>query len=153
MQEVKKRGSGSHLLAGILLAEFGFLLFPLGGWDGLKTDTRMLIYCGGSLLFFTGLFLICIAVRLASVTSEPELILGGKPLGNFQLNGYSFQACECNGTDGGKQFRLISSPSISPAQEAAFIRYIIHERLIEDLLPRMDKRIEEEAKWAFLPQT
>jgi hypothetical protein len=42
------------------------------------------------------------------------------------------------------------SPSVSPALEAAFIRYIIHEGLIEDLLPQMSNQIEEEAGWAFL---
>ena len=71
-------------------------------------------------------------------------------LGKFQLNGYLFEAYEREGNKGGKEFRLVSTPSVSPAQEAAFIRYIIQEDLINNLWPQMSKQIEEEANWAFL---
>jgi len=133
------------------MADLGMLLIGLGGWDALKNETRILIYFGGSLLFLCGLFLIWTdAIRLAAVRHQPALKSKGFYLGNFHLNGYLFGAYEREGNNGGKQFRLVSSPSVSPAQEAAFIRYMIHEGLIEDLWPQMSKQIEEDADWAFL---
>ncbi len=150
MQGTNKRDSGWHLFAGVLVADLGLLLVPLGGWDALKTDSRILIYVGGSVLFLSGLFLICIdQIRLAVVRHDPALKFKGNYLGDFQLNGYLFEAYERDGNNGEKEFRLFSSPSVSPAQEAAFVRYIIHEGLIEDLWPQISKQIEEEANWAF----
>ena len=151
MQETNKRDSTWHLFAGVLAADFGMLLIGLGGWDALKTDTRILIYVGGSLLFLSGLFLIWMdAVRLAALRHEPALESAGVYLGKFQLNGYLFEAYEREGDNGGKEFRLVSTPPLSPAREAAFIRYIIQEGLIDDLWPQMSKQIEEESNWAFL---
>jgi len=151
MQETNKRDSTWYLFAGVLAADFGMLLIALGGWDALKTETRILIYVGGSLLFLSGLFLIWMdAIRLAALRHEPALESTGMYLGKFQLNGYLFEAYEREGDNGGKEFRLFSTPPVSPAREAAFIRYIIQEGLIYDLWPQMSKQIEEEANWAFL---
>jgi hypothetical protein len=153
MQKTNKRDSVWHLLAGVLMAELGMLLIALGGWDALKTETRILVYIGGSLLFLSGLFVIQIdAIRLPVVRHEPALKSIGTYLGNFQLNGYLFEAYERQANNGGREFRLLPSAPVNPVQEAAFIRYMIHEGLIEDLWPQMSKRIEEEANWAFLPQ-
>lgn len=150
MQKTNKRDSVWHLFAGVLAADLGMLLIGLGGWDVLKTETRILIYVGGSLLFLSGLFLIWIdATRMAALRHEPALEFTGTYLGKFQLNGYLFEAYEREGHNG-KEFRLVSSPSLSPAREAAFIRYIIQEGLIENLWPQMSKQIEEDANWAFL---
>jgi len=151
MQETNKRDSVWHLFAGVLAADLGVLLIGLGGWDALKTEMRILIYLGGSLLFLSGLFLIWIdAVRLAALNHEPALESTGTYLGKFQLNGYLFEAYEREGNNAGKEFRLVASPAVSPAREAAFIRYIIQEGLIENLWPQMSKQIEEDANWAFL---
>ena len=151
MRETNKRDSTWHLFAGVLAADLGMLLIGLGGWDTLKTETRTLIYVGGSLLFLSGLYLVWIdAIRLAALRPEPSLEFTGMYLGKFQLNGYLFEAYEREGNNGGKEFRLVSMPSVSPAREAAFIRYIIQEGLIDNLWPQMSKQIEEEANWAFL---
>jgi hypothetical protein len=151
MQETNKRDSTWHLFAGVLTADLGMLLIGLGGWDALKTETRILIYVGGSLLFLGGLYLVWVdAIRMAALRLEPALEFTGMYLGKFQLNGYLFEAYEREGNNGGKEFRLVSTPSVSPAQEAAFIRYIIQEDLINNLWPQMRKQIEEEANWAFL---
>ena len=151
MQEINKRDSTWHLFAGVLAADLGMLLIGLGGWDALKTETRTLIYVGGSLLFLSGLYLVWIdAIRLAALRLEPGLEFTGMYLGKFQLNGYLFEAYEREGDNGGKEFRLVSTPPVSPAREAAFIRYIIQEGLINNLWPQMSKQIEEEANWAFL---
>jgi hypothetical protein len=151
MQETNKRDSIWHLFAGVLAADLGMLLIGLGGWDALKIETRILIYVAGSLLFLSGLVLIWIdAIRLAALRHEPAPESAGMYLGKFRLNGYLFEAYEREGNNGGKEFRLVSSPSVSPVQEAAFIRYIIQEGLIENLWPQMSKQIEEDANWAFL---
>jgi hypothetical protein len=151
MQDTNKRDSVWHLCGGVFMANLGMLVIALGGWDALRTQTRILIYIGGSLLFLSGLFLIWIdANRLAAARHVPALGVGGMYLGKFRLNGYLFEAYERKGNNGGKEFRLVSSPGISPAQEAAFIRYMIHEGLIENLWPQMSKQIEDDANWAFL---
>jgi len=45
---------------------------------------------------------------------------------------------------------LLSSPPVNPAQEAAFIRYLVNEGLVEAMWPNISGQIEEEANWAFL---
>jgi hypothetical protein len=76
----------------------------------------------------------------------------GVVTGRFRLNGYSFEAYEREGENGSKQFRLVSSAKVNPEREAACIRYMVNEGLIEDLWPEMSKKIKEEADWAFLPE-
>ena len=70
-------------------------------------------------------------------------------LGAFHLNGHSFEAYERETDYGGRQFRLRSYPSVNPDQEAAIIRYLVHEGLIDDMWPQSSKKIQEEANWAF----
>ena len=76
-----------------------------------------------------------------------------RPKGNFlwefRLNGYFLEAYEREGENGGKQFRLVSSPKMEHEREAACIRYLVNEGLIEELWPRMSQKIKEEADWAF----
>jgi hypothetical protein len=62
-------------------------------------------------------------------TQEPKSIY----LGKFDLNGYSFRAYERETDKAGRQFRLISFPSLTPEREAAFIRYMVNEGLIENI--------------------
>ena len=152
MPEKTERGSGSHLLAGILIADLGLLLIPLAGWDALGMNLQTLTVEGVSLFFLSGLFLIFVEAGLSSATDQPAPINKGKYLGSFQLNGYYFEAYERDGDNSDKELRLVSLPSVGPAQEAAFIRYIVHEELIECLLPKIGRQIEEEARWAFSTQ-
>jgi hypothetical protein len=70
-------------------------------------------------------------------------------LKDFYLNGYFFEPYEQASSSGRKQFRLSSTPAMSPEREAAFIRYLIAEGLSETLWPQISRRIEEEANWAF----
>jgi hypothetical protein len=67
----------------------------------------------------------------------------------FYFNGYWFQPYEQTTSSDRKQFRLSSTPQISPDREAAVIRYLIHERLSDKIWPGISRRIEEEAAWAF----
>lgn len=152
MQESKKRDSVWHLFVGVLIADLWMLLIGLGGWDALEIQTRILIYVGGSILFIGGLFLLLVdAIRTAAVAHEPPLKFKGTYLSRFQLNGHLFEAYEREANKGGREFRLVASPPVNPVQEAAFIRYMIHEGLIEAMWPQMSKQIEKEANWAFLP--
>ena len=67
----------------------------------------------------------------------------------FYLNGFLFRPYEEMTPNGRKQFRLSSTPELSAEREAAVIRYLINEGLSETIWPRVSKRIEEEASWAF----
>src|SRR5260370_26593725 len=68
----------------------------------------------------------------------------GVYLGKFTLNGYTFKAYERETVDGSRQFRLSAFPSITREQEAALIRYLVNEGLVEHLVQGLSKRIEEE---------
>jgi hypothetical protein len=65
------------------------------------------------------------------------------------MNGYFFEAYERDGENGGKQFRLLSSPKLDSEGEAACIRYLVNEGLVDELWPQMSQKIKEEADWAF----
>jgi hypothetical protein len=60
------------------------------------------------------------------------------------------EAYERTASDGRREFRLMSDPSISPAKEAACVRYMVNEGLIENMWPQMSKQIVEDADWAFV---
>ena len=149
MKESNKKDA-VFLIMGVVMAELGMFLIGLGGWDAFNLKTRMLIYVCGSVTCLGGLPLICIdAIRLAVARNEPALISRGRYLGKFRLNGYLFEAYEQEADNGVREFRLISSPSVNPAREAAFIRYMVYEGLIERMWPEMSRQIEEQANWAF----
>ena len=151
MQEAKKRDSVWHLLAGVALAEMGMLLIAFGGWYALKSEARIMIYVGGGLLFLSGLIAIQIdAMGWPAVAQASPLQAQGKYLGHFRLNGYSLRAYEQQTNGGGKEFHLVSFPSMGHLREAAFVRYLIQEGLIENLWPQLSRQIKEEAHWAFL---
>jgi hypothetical protein len=151
MKEVNRKNSATYLFMGVVIADLGILLIAVGGWDALNFATGILNYVGGSILFLSALILIWIDARLTVARDEPVLESKGSYLGKFRLNGYLFEAYERGTDNGAREFRLLSTPSISAAQEAAFIRYMVHEALIEVMWPKMSRQIEEETHWAFLP--
>jgi hypothetical protein len=136
---------------GIVLISLGIALFGCGSW--LELWLRWLIYLLGFTLFLAGFFLIC--KDLLSALELPEEPTPEQPepegvyLGSFDLNGYSFEAYERKIANGSRQFRLISFPPLRPQREAAFIRYIVNEGLIENIWRQKSRQIEEEANWAF----
>ncbi|MBV8223814.1 MAG: hypothetical protein JO232_01340 [Verrucomicrobia bacterium] len=151
MKEANRKDSARYLFLGLVMAELGMLLIGLGGWNALYFQTRMLNYAGGSILFLSGLVLIWIDARRMKVACNGSgLTSEGTYLGKFELNGHLFEAYERRANNGASEFRLLSSPSVNPAQEAAFIRYLVNEGLIEAMWPNMSRQIEEEANWAFL---
>jgi hypothetical protein len=151
MKETNRKDS-VLLILGILITESSGLLIGLGGWDALDFETRMLMYVCASITFPGGLLLIWIdRTRMAVARTEPAVISTGSYLGKFRLNGYLFEAYEPESANGVRAFRLISSPSVNRAREAAFIRYMVHEGLIEGMWPQESRQIEEEANWAFSP--
>ena len=106
---------------------------------------RVLIYLNAFVLCLGGLYLILKEPFRKALLDESKSIC----LGAFHLNGYSFEAYERETDYGGRQFRLRSYPSVNPDQEAAIIRYLVHEGLIDDMWPQSSKKIQEEANWAF----
>ena len=151
MKESNSKDSVLPIL-GIVIAESSALLIGLGGWDALNFETRMLIYVCAGITFLGGLLLIWRdATRMTVARNKPALISRGSYLGKFRLNGYLFEAYEQGAANGVWAFRLISCPSVNRAREAAFIRYMVHEGLIEGMWPQMSRQIEEESDWAFSP--
>ena len=71
-------------------------------------------------------------------------------LGRFRLNCYTFEAYEQNGLHGNRELHLVSFRKIGCEQEAALIRYLVNEGLIEELWPQMSRKIMDETGWAFL---
>jgi hypothetical protein len=146
-----QRKDSVFLIIGVVMAELGMLLIGLGGCDVLNFKTRMLMYVCGGVTCLSGLLVTGMdAIRMPVARNESALISRRSYLGKFRLNGYLFEAYEEGAENGVKEFRSISSPSVNPAREAAFIRYMVQEGLIEDMWPEMSRRIEEEANWAFL---
>ena len=116
--------------------------YHLGNWT---------VLCAGGFVFWF--------IGFASTRHDPsagsqvktELAGSSKELclKEFYLNGNIFQPYEQETLSGRKQFRLSSTPQMSPDREAAVIRYLINEGLSEGMWPQMSRRIEEEANWAF----
>jgi hypothetical protein len=151
MQKAREEQPAWRICVGILLTYLGMALIGFGGWYSLELSMRWFIYLVGSTVFLAGLFLIwkdplSTPGFQEEPTQEPKSIY----LGKFDLNGYSFRAYERETDKAGRQFRLISFRSLTPEREAAFIRYMVNEGLIENIWRRMSKKIEEEANWAFL---
>lgn len=158
MRKARREPSGWPVCLGVFMAYVGIALIGFGGWYSLKPSLRWLIYLAGFIVFLAGLFFIWKDLLNAPADpAEPisppggHLSKGGHFLGEFELNGHFFKAYELETAQDGRQFRLFSSPQLTPQREAAFIRYIVNEGLVEDLWQGLSKKIEEEATWAFLP--
>lgn len=147
----RKRESPWQFVLGVIMADISVLLIGVGGWDALKFENRMLIYVSGLILLLGGLCLIVSdTVKLTESSFRPILTSSGMYLGRFCLNGFLFEAYERETNEGRKEFRLTSTPSVRVAQEAAFVRYIVNEGLVDELWPDLSKRIKAEADWAFV---
>ena len=136
-----------------MVAYLGIALIGFGGSYSLGLWLPWLIYLAGFTLLVAGFFLAW--KDLSRVGNLPKEPMPDQPepevfyLGSFDLNGYSFKAYERGTANGGRQFRLISFPPLTPEREAAFIRYIVNEGLIENIWPETSKKLQEEANWAF----
>ena len=149
MRQVLEKQTAWWLCVDILLAGLGTALLGLAEWNSLEFSTWWPIYLAGSFLLLGGLFLIWNGPWCAPVKEEPMPEADGVYLGKFTLNGYTFKAYERKTVDGSRQFRLSAFPSITREQEAALIRYLVNEGLVEHLVQGLRKRIEEETNWAF----
>jgi len=142
-----------RMCAGAVVTYLGVGLMGLGGLYSLELWLRWPTYFVGFTLFVGGLFFIW--KDLLSGPDPPVKPIPEQPdqegvyLGSFDLNGYSFKAYERETANGNRQFRLVSLPPLTPEREAAFIRYIVNEGLIENIWRETSKKIEEEANWAF----
>jgi hypothetical protein len=141
------RESAWPFVVGVSLASLGILLIGLGGGDA---QMRTFLYVSGGLLLLCGMFLIWFDLcKLPTAWGEPTLKCEGTYLGSFRLNNYLLEAYEMKANTKGAQFRLVASPSLNPAREAAFVRYMVQEGFIESMWPQMAKQIKDESKWAF----
>ena len=149
--KIPKNESPWRFVVGVLAADLGVALLGLGAWEALNNETRILVYLGGSICLSSSLSLIWLdTIGLSAAGNQPVLTANEVYLGKFKLNNYVFKAYECAAHDGRREFRLVSHPSISFAKEAAFVRYIVNEGLIEDMWPEISKQIEEDSDWAFV---
>jgi hypothetical protein len=127
------------------------LIIAAVAWSEYQANhigTWIAICAGGFVFCFIGFTCAGKGAR-ANPQSRHQFAEGELCLREFYFNGYWFQPYEQNTACGGKQFRLSSTPQISPDREAAVIRYLIHEGLGEKMWPQISSRIEEEANWAF----
>ena len=149
--KIPKRESPWQFVLGVVAADLGVALFGLGAWDALNNETRILFYLGGTICLLSGLSLICLdASSLSAAGNQPVSSANVVYLGKFKLNNYLFEAYECAAHDGRREFRLVSHPPVSFAKEAAFVRYMVNEGLIEDMWPHISKQIKEDSNWAFV---
>jgi len=147
MRELAHRHTTWEVCTGTFFAVVGIVLIGVAGSEILDNWIRTAMYVAGFVACLGGAFLIWKDL-IGAVASS---LARGKSnfLGDFRLNGYFFEAYECDGKNGNKQFRLLSSPKMDPEREAACIRYLVNEGLIEELWPQMSQKIKEEADWAF----
>ena len=149
--KIPKNESPWRFVVGVLAADLGVALLGLGVWEALNNETRILVYLGGSICLSSGLSLIWLDTSsLSAAGNQPVLGTNGVYLGKFKLNNYLFEAYERAANDGRREFRLVSHPPVSFEKEAAFVRYMVNEGLIEDMWPHISKQIEEDSKWAFV---
>jgi hypothetical protein len=145
MREFRKKDSAWPIYADVLVVFVGIALIGFGGW-WLREPISLI----GFIICLGGFFLICKdLLSLPVVRPESTLKPQGVCLGSFYLNGYLFEAYEREAENGGRQFRLVSIPAVNSEREAAFIRYMVREGLIEDMWGDMRDKIEMEAHWAF----
>jgi hypothetical protein len=142
-----------ELCIGSIIAVIGIVLIGVAGLYAFDFWTSATLYVAGFLACLGGFVPLWKDLPDASVVAH-ESSVGSENnfLGRFRLNGCSFEAYEREGANGSKHFRLVSSAKIIPEREAACIRYMVNEGLIEDLWPELSKKIKEEADWAFLPE-
>ena len=147
MRKSKENYTAWEVYGGTVLAVLGVVLIGVGGSEILEHWVRTTMYVAGFIACLSGTFLIWTDLAVAVVFSpaRPK----GNFLGEFRLNGCFFEAYEREEESGAKRFRLLASPVMDSAREAACIRYLVNEGLIEELWPKMSQRIKEEADWAF----
>ena len=147
MRELKQYHTTRELCVGTFLAVIGIVLIGVAGSEMLDDWIRTAMYVAGFVGCLGGCLLIWKDLAAAAVLSlaRPK----GNFFGEFRLNGYLLEAYEREGENGSKQFRLVSSLKMESEREAACIRYLGNEGLIEELWPRMSQKIKEEADWAF----
>ncbi len=150
MQKLLKTKVTFEQCIGWLFAGSGILMMCVAGSENPDLEINIDIYVASSVTCLCGFILVWKdVVQTAVIRRESWAGSGGKYLGKFRLNDYTLEAYEREGENGCKQFRLVSLARFSPEREAAYIRYMVGEGLIEAWWPEMSNEIKEEADWAF----
>jgi hypothetical protein len=156
MNKTQNQSVTWHFLTGLLILEAGFWILAFGE-----------LYLPGTWMHhfsYGGVFLVCLGMILLSwqklhrsktlhidtVPNRTVFAIREKLLGEINVNGYLFEAYEQEVDCRGKQFRLRAFPSMDSEHEARYVRYFIHEGIIDQRWPRVGNKIKEEAGWAFL---
>jgi hypothetical protein len=154
MSQIENSEKGLQLWLGLVLAIVGIALIATAALQPVEQALDCAIYiaefatCGGGLALVWKDF-----YNSAGFPRQAPSKSSDRYLGAFRLNGCHMQAYERERIeDNCKEFRLLSTPKMDAELEAACIRYLVNEALIEELWPRMSKKIAEEARWAFFPQ-
>ena len=151
MRSVRRVHKRWQLCLGYILIIVGIGLIDFSETQTLRSWVQVGICATGVLAPISGLFLIWKARSESALSARGVLAKSeGNFLGRFRLNRYTFEAYEQNGLYGNQELHLVSSPRISSEKEAACIRYLVNEGLIEELWPQMSRQIIEETNWAFL---
>jgi hypothetical protein len=151
MQSVRRVHKRWQLCLGYIFIIVGIGLIDFSETQTLKSWGQVGICAASVLAPISGLFLIWNARRESAFSARGVLATSeGNFLGRFRLNCYTFEAYEQNGLYGNKELHLVASPRISSEQEAACIRYLVNEGLIEEFWPQMSRKIIDETNWAFL---
>jgi hypothetical protein len=143
MQKTRESNGSGALYLGTLLLIVNDSVVVWSEYETYHLGTWIVLCAGGFVFWFIGF------ASTRHVKSELAGRSGELCLKEFYLNGYFFQPVEQETSNGRKQFRLLSTPQVSPEREAAFIRHLINEGLSEKMWPQISRRIEEEANWAF----
>jgi hypothetical protein len=154
MSQIQNSETGLELGLGLILTIVGIALIAIAALQRAGQALGCVIYIAGFATSGGGITLVWKdLLNSAGFPGEAPSKSPGRYLGAFRLNGYHIQAYERQRTeDNRKEFRLLSTPKMDAELEAACIRYLVNEALIEELWPRMSKKIAEEAKWAFFAQ-
>jgi hypothetical protein len=135
------------ICASILLVCLGIALIGYGRWQNLDISNGWPVYPAGSIFCLAGMHYLGSEdpSREPAYNKDPQLGSKYVCLGRLALNGHSIRAYEIETDQGNKRFRLVSIPAVTHEKEAALIRYIVNEGLMENISQGMSEKIEEEA--------
>jgi hypothetical protein len=150
MRDYQSHETALEFFRGLIVAIVGIALIAIAGWQPMGLWVDSATYVAGFAAFFGGMAWIWRDLRdSAALPVGDRLQSEGHHLGTLRLNSHLFEAYERQVGNGSKEFRLVSTPMVSAEREAACIRYLVNEGLIEELWPQMSERIAQEANWAF----
>jgi hypothetical protein len=141
MEECREADTRCPLGIGAVFVIIGIALVGVAGLKSIAQEIAPAICLTGFMVCLGGLSLIWKDLLESSFfPHESNPRSEGMFLGRFRLNSYCFEAYEREMENGGREFHLVSSPPSSHHREAAFVRYLVNEGLIENWWPERARR-------------